>query len=107
MKIPEFTVRPPVLTSMVALIVVILGVVALRQLPLDLMPDISYPMLSVNTTYANSSPHILEELITRPIEEVMSAVPGVEQISSDSAEGSSNVQLSFAGGPALEAAAHE
>jgi HAE1 family hydrophobic/amphiphilic exporter-1 len=107
MKIPEFTVRHPVLTSMVALIVVILGVVALRQLPLDLMPDISYPMLSVNTTYANSSPHIVEELITRPIEEVMSAVPGVEQITSESAEGSSNVQLTFAWGTDLEAAAND
>lgn len=105
MKISSFTVRHPVLTSMIALIVVLLGVIALQRLPLDLMPDISYPVLSIGTSYTNSSPQIVEQLITRPIEEAMSAVPGVEQITSDSAEGSSRVQLSFAWGTNLQEAA--
>ncbi len=107
MKLSSFTVRHSILTSMIALIVVILGVIALRQLPLDLMPDITFPVLSINTSYANSSPQIVEQLITRPIEEAMSAVPGVEQITSDSAEGSSGVRLSFAWGTNLEAAAND
>lgn len=89
---------------MIALIVVILGFVALRRLPLDLMPDISYPVLSISTSYPNSSPPIVEQLISRPIEEAMGAVPGVEEITSVSSEGSSNVQLSFAWGTNLESA---
>jgi HAE1 family hydrophobic/amphiphilic exporter-1 len=92
---------------MIALIVIILGVIALRQLPLDLMPDISFPVLSINTTYTNSSPQIVEQLITRPIEEAMGAVPGVEQITSESAEGSSDVRIFFAWGTNLEAAAND
>jgi len=103
-KIPSFTVRHPILTSMIALIVVILGFTALRRLPLDLMPDISYPVLSISTSYPNSSPPIVEQLITRPVEEAMSAVPGVEEITSVSSEGSSNVQLAFAWGTNLETA---
>jgi HAE1 family hydrophobic/amphiphilic exporter-1 len=105
MKIPAFTVRHPILTSMVALIVVILGFIAVRRLPLDLMPDISFPVLSISTSYPNSSPAIVEQLITRPVEEAMSAVPGVEEISSTSSEGDSHVELYFAWGTNLETAA--
>jgi HAE1 family hydrophobic/amphiphilic exporter-1 len=105
MKIPAFSVRHPILTSMIAMIVVILGFIAVRRLPLDLMPDISYPVLSISTSYPNSSPDIVEQLITRPVEEAMSAVPGVEEITSTSSEGDSRVDLSFAWGTNLEAAA--
>jgi HAE1 family hydrophobic/amphiphilic exporter-1 len=92
---------------MIALIVVILGFVALRRLPLDLMPDISYPVLSISTSYPNSSPPIVEQLISRPVEEAMGAVPGVEEITSVSSEGSSSVQLSFAWGTNIDTAAAE
>jgi HAE1 family hydrophobic/amphiphilic exporter-1 len=106
-KLSSFTVRHPILTTMIALIVVILGFVALRRLPLDLMPDISYPVLSISTSYPNSSPPIVEQLISRPVEEAMGAVPGVEEITSVSSEGSSNVQLSFAWGTNIDTAAAE
>ncbi len=107
MNVPAFSVRHPILTSMIALIVVILGFIAVRRLPLDLMPDISYPVLSISTSYPNSSPAIVEQLITRPVEEAMSAVPGVEQITSTSSEGDSHVELSFAWGTNLETAASD
>jgi HAE1 family hydrophobic/amphiphilic exporter-1 len=107
MKIASFTVRHPLLTTMVALIVVILGFIAFRRLPIDLMPDISYPVLSISTTYENASPEIVEQLITRPIEEAMAALPGVEEISSVSSEGGSSVQLSFDWGANLDAAAND
>jgi HAE1 family hydrophobic/amphiphilic exporter-1 len=106
-KLSSFTVRHPILTTMIALIVVILGFVALRRLPLDLMPDISYPVLSISTSYPNSSPPIVEQLISRPVEEAMGAVPGVEEITSVSSEGSSSVQLSFAWGTNIDTAAAE
>jgi HAE1 family hydrophobic/amphiphilic exporter-1 len=107
MKIASFTVRHPLLTTMAALIVLILGFIAYRRLPIDLMPDISYPVLSISTNYPNASPQIVEQLITRPIEEAMAALPGVEEISSVSAEGGSSVQLSFAWGTNLEEAAND
>jgi hydrophobic/amphiphilic exporter-1 (mainly G- bacteria), HAE1 family len=103
----RFSVHRPVFTTMVALIVVILGGISLSRLPVDLMPDVSYPTLSVSSTYENASPEEVEELITRPIEEAMSAVPGVEDVSSISGEGSSNVRVTFSWGTDLDAAAND
>lgn len=101
----HFAVRRPVLTVMAALIVIIIGGVALSRLPIDLMPDITYPTLSISTSYQNASPEEVEELITRVIEEAMSAVPGVEEVTSVSIEGTSRVRVNFAWGTDLDAAA--
>lgn len=106
-NLPGFSCRRPVLTTMVALIVLILGGISLSRLPVDLLPDISYPTLSISTSYENASPEEVEELITRTIEEAMSAVPGVEEVSSVSGEGSSNVRVTFAWGTDLDAAAND
>jgi HAE1 family hydrophobic/amphiphilic exporter-1 len=92
---------------MTFLIVIILGFVAFTRLPIDLMPDITYPTLSVSTSYGNASPEEMEELITRPIEEALAAVPGVEEISSTSSEGRSSVRVSFDWGTDLEEAAND
>ncbi len=107
MNFAGFSVNRPVFTTMAALIVVILGAVSVSRLPVDLMPDITYPTLSVLTTYENASPEEIEELITRPIEEAMSAVPGVEEVSSISSEGNSSVRVTFAWGIDLDAASND
>ncbi|NQT21191.1 MAG: efflux RND transporter permease subunit, partial [Planctomycetes bacterium] len=107
MKISRFSIHRPVLTMMVMLIVIILGGVSLMRLPIDLMPDITNPTLSVRTNYENASPEEMEELITRPIEEALSAVPGVEEVSSVSSEGTSNVRVTFTWGTDLSEAADD
>jgi hydrophobic/amphiphilic exporter-1 (mainly G- bacteria), HAE1 family len=107
MNLSRFAVHRPVLTVMVSLIVIIVGIVSLNRLSIDLMPDITYPTLSVSTDYENASPEEVEELITRPIEEAMSAVPGVEEVTSVSAEGASNVRVTFSWGTDLDAAAND
>ncbi len=107
MNISAFAVRRRVLTLMTALIVLIVGLVALTRIPIDLMPDITYPTLSISTDYENASPEETEELITRPVEEAMSAVPGVEEVTSVSAEGSSNVRVTFSWGTDLDAASND
>jgi len=107
MNLPRFAVHRPVLTVMLCLIVIILGSVSFRRLPIDLMPDITYPTLSISTEYENASPEEVEELISRIIEEAMSAVPGVEEVTSVSAEGRSNVRVTFAWGTDLDAAASD
>ncbi|MDD4687234.1 MAG: efflux RND transporter permease subunit [Candidatus Cloacimonetes bacterium] len=107
MKISQVAVGRPVLTIMVSLIVVILGAVALSRLPIDLMPDVTSPTISISTSYSKASPLTMEELVTRPIEEAVAAVPGVQEISSRSTEGNSNVQVSFNWGTDLEAASND
>ncbi|MBL7082995.1 MAG: efflux RND transporter permease subunit, partial [Candidatus Aminicenantes bacterium] len=107
MKISQFSVYHPIFTVMIFLIVIILGLVSFTRLPIDLMPDITYPTLSLSTSYGNASPEEMEEIITRPIEEALAAVPGVEEISSTSSEGSSRVRVSFAWGTDLEEASND
>jgi len=107
MKLSQFAVHHPIFTVMIFLIVIILGFISFTRLPIDLMPDITYPTLSLSTSYGNASPEEIEELITRPIEEAMAAVPGVEEISSTSSEGRSSVRISFAWGTDLEEASND
>ncbi len=107
MNISRFSVQRPVLTVMVSLIVIIVGTVSLSRLSIDLMPDITYPTLSISTEYENAGPEEVEELITRPVEEAMSAVPGVEEVTSVSAEGQSSVRVTFTWGTDLDAAAND
>jgi HAE1 family hydrophobic/amphiphilic exporter-1 len=107
MRLSHFAVRRPIFTIMVMLIVIILGGISFSRLPIDLMPDITYPTLSIVTTYENASPDEIEQLITLPIEEAMSAVPGVDEVSSASAEGTSQVRVAFNWGIDLDAAAND
>ncbi|PIP37359.1 MAG: acriflavin resistance protein [Desulfobacterales bacterium CG07_land_8_20_14_0_80_52_14] len=107
MNISQFFIRRPIMTIMFSLIVIILGSVSFYRLTIDLMPDITYPTLSITTQYENSGPEEVEELITRPVEEAMSAVPGVEEVTSVSAEGNSNVRVTFTWGTDLDAAAND
>jgi HAE1 family hydrophobic/amphiphilic exporter-1 len=107
MNISRIAVHRPIFTIMVMLIVIILGGISLIRLPIDLMPDITYPTLTVQTVYENASPEEIEELVTRPIEEAMSAVPGVESVYSISSEGASNVRVTFSWGIDLDTAAND
>ena len=107
MNISSFAVKRPVLTVMASLTVIIIGAVSLTRLAIDLMPDITYPTLSISTNYENASPEEVEELITITIEEAMSAVPGVEEVTSVSAEGRSSVRVTFAWGTDLNEAAND
>lgn len=101
MNLPAFSVRRPVLTAMVALIAVTLGLVALARLPIDLLPEIEFPTLTVAVNYPNASPEEMEELVAQPIERTVAAVAGVEEITSSSAEGTTNISLRFAWGTDL------
>jgi HAE1 family hydrophobic/amphiphilic exporter-1 len=107
MRISRFTVNRPIFTLMAIFIVLILGGISFVKLPIDLMPDITYPTLSISTSYTNASPEEMEELVTRPIEEAMSALPGVEELTSVSSEGRSSVRVTFAWGTDLDAASSD
>lgn len=106
-RLASFSVGRPVFTTMATLIIVILGAVSLSRLPIDLMPDITYPTLSIRTEYENAGSQEVETLITEPIEQAIAAVPGVEEISSASMEGQSDVRVSFVWGTDLDAAAND
>lgn len=107
MSVARGPVQRPILTAIVFLIIVILGIVSLSRLSIDLMPEITYPTISVITEYGNVGPQEMEELISRPIEEALAAVQGVEEITSTSTEGRSMVRVSFGWGTELDVAAND
>lgn len=107
MRISQLSVHRPIFTIMVVLMVIVLGGISLLRLPIDLMPDISYPTISISCQYENAGPEEIEELITRPIEQAMSAVPGVEELTSTSVEGQGNVRVTFTWGTDLDTASND
>lgn len=96
MPITETSIKRPIATSMVFMIIITLGVIGFRFLPVDLLPPIEYPQLTVSTDYANVGPAEMEQIITEPVENALAGVPGVERVRSSSSEGSSRVTLEFA-----------
>ncbi|MGB9906518.1 MAG: efflux RND transporter permease subunit [Candidatus Saccharicenans sp.] len=107
MSLSEFSIKRPIFVIMLTLVVIVLGFISLSRIPIDLMPDITYPTLNVSTSYGNTAPEEMEQIITRPIEEALSSVPGVEEIYSVSSQGSSTVRVMFAWGTNLEEAAND
>lgn len=96
MPITETSIKRPIATSMVFLIIITLGVIGFRFLPVDLLPPIEYPQLTVSTNYANVGPAEMEQIITEPVENALAGVPGVERVRSGSSQGRSRVTLEFA-----------
>jgi len=107
MSIPRLAIARPVTMFMLSFVVMLLGAISLSRLPVDLMPDISFPSITVRVSYTGVGPLEMEELITRPIEQAVSAVAGLDQINSTSSEGNSTVRLNFTWGTDLNEAADE
>ncbi|MBI1898029.1 MAG: efflux RND transporter permease subunit [Acidobacteria bacterium] len=107
MSLPEFSIKRPVTVLMACLIAVLLGGIAFVRLPVDLMPELVYPTISVRAEYPGVAPEEMETLIARPLEEAFSATPGVEEITSSSTEGTSQIRVSFSYGTNLDEAANE
>ena len=92
----RFTTTRPVAVLMVFLAVVVFGAFSMGRLPLSLMPDISYPKLTVRTEYAGAAPAEVENNVSRPLEEILGVVTGLTRIESISRAGYSDVVLEFA-----------
>jgi multidrug efflux pump subunit AcrB len=95
MWLTRIALRYPVTTFLVAVTIVILGIVSLTQLPIDLLPDITIPTVSVSTTFPGASPLDMEQTITVPIERAVSSVNNAQYIQSSTREGFSRVQVYF------------
>ena len=107
MSIPRLAIERPITMFMLSGVIMLIGLLALMRLPVDLMPDISFPSITVRVGYPGVGPLEMEELVTRPLEQALSAVAGLERIESTSSEGSSRVTLNFAWGTDLNEAADD
>ncbi|HSF14313.1 MAG TPA: efflux RND transporter permease subunit [Vicinamibacteria bacterium] len=107
MNLPRFAIRRPITVTMVCSVAILLGGISFTLLPVDLMPDVEFPTITVVTEYPGVAPEEMETLVTRPIERSISSAPGVEEITATSSEGQSRVQVRFEWGTNLDEAANE
>ena len=107
MALQDVSIRRPVATAMTFLVVIVVGAVSFYYLPVDLLPEIEYPRVTVYTNYPNVGPEEIEQIITDPVANAVSSVPNVERMTSQSDEGGSRVNLEFAQGTDLNAAAND
>jgi HAE1 family hydrophobic/amphiphilic exporter-1 len=105
MNLPEFSVKRPIFTTMVTLIIVIIGSVSLDRLRIDYLPTIELPTLDIRTNYDGASPEVMERLVTQILEEIVATVPGVEEMTSQSSEGRSSISVRFAWNTNIDTAA--
>lgn len=100
-------IQRPVTVSMFLLAVSLFGYISLDRLALNLLPDISYPTLTIQTEYQDAAPEEVESLITRPVEEAVGVLPGLTRLSSVSRSGQSEVVLEFDWGTKMDLASLE
>lgn len=107
MALTETSIKRPIATAMVYLIVIVLGITGFRYLPVDLLPPIEFPRLTVTTDYPNVGPEEIETIITDQIENALAGIANVEEMTSSSDEGRSRVTLNFSQNTNLDEAAND
>ncbi|MCA2977975.1 MAG: efflux RND transporter permease subunit, partial [Myxococcaceae bacterium] len=95
MTLSDVSIRRPVFTTMMSLCLVVLGVLGLKRLGTDLFPDVSFPFVAITTVYRGAGPTEIEQQISKPIEDAVAGIAGVETIQSISRENLSLVFVQF------------
>ncbi len=106
-SLPELATRRRVTVGMLTLTLVLFGLIGLAGLKVNLLPDLSYPTLTVRTEYEGAAPLEIENLISQPVEEAIGVVKNVRKVHSVSRTGESDVVLEFAWGTDMDMASLE
>lgn len=102
MSLTRLAITRPVTILMLVLALVILGLQSRSRLPVDLYPNIEFPMLFISTIYPGTGPEEMETLVTKPVEDAVSTISGLKKLTSTSSEGVSNVMMQFEIGTNLD-----
>src|SRR3954467_7689081 len=95
MFLSDVSIKRPVFATMLMVLLVVLGLVSYKRLAIDEYPDVTYPVISVSTSYPGASPEVMMRQVSKPMEEALNTVQGLKEINSTSSEGSSNVRVTF------------
>jgi len=95
MKLADVSIERPIFTTMMVAALVVLGLFSFSKLGVDLFPNIDFPIVVVNTTLRGASPEEIETSVTKPIEEAVNTISGIEELRSTSYEGLSQVVVTF------------
>jgi HAE1 family hydrophobic/amphiphilic exporter-1 len=107
MNIAALFIRRPIATTLVMAGILIFGLVGYRQLSVSDLPPIDYPTINVNASFSGASPETMASAVATPLERAFSTIPGIEQITSSSSQGSTNITLQFSLSRNIDAAAQD
>ena len=93
--IADFCIRRPVFATVINLLLVVLGWFSFQSIGIDQLPNIELPIVTVTTTLRGASPEEVETSITKPLEEIINTVQGIDELSSASVEGVSSITVQF------------
>jgi len=95
MNISAWAIRAPIPSVVLFIVLIILGILAFRTLPVERFPNIDFPLVSVTITQAGASPSELEKQVTKRVEDAVASLSGVKRISSTITDGASSTQVEF------------
>lgn len=95
MWISDTSIKRPVFITMIFIALLVLGIISYTRMGVDLYPDISFPIITVQTVYPGASPYEVETEVSKPMEDALGSLSGVKTISSTSTEGLSTVNIEF------------
>jgi len=95
MNISRLFIMRPVATSLLMIALVLVGLVAMRFLPVSSLPSVDYPTIQVKTFYPGASPDVMDTTVTAPLEVQLGEIPGLQQMTSNSSAGASIITLQF------------
>jgi hydrophobic/amphiphilic exporter-1 (mainly G- bacteria), HAE1 family len=95
MFLSDVSIKRPVFATMLMVMLVVLGLVSYKRLAIDEYPDVTYPVIAVQTTYPGASPEVMMRQVSKPMEEALNTVQGLKEINSTSSEGNSSVRVTF------------
>jgi HAE1 family hydrophobic/amphiphilic exporter-1 len=107
MNIAELFIKRPIATTLIMTGILIFGALGYRQLPVADLPTIDYPTINVNASLPGANPETMAAAVATPLEKVFSSIPGIDQITSSSNQGSTNITLQFALTRQIDAAAQD
>ncbi len=95
MKLAELCIRRPVFATMLVMLFVVLGAMSYMRLGVDLYPNVDFPIASISTTLKGASVEEVETRVTKPLEEGVNQIQGIDELSSQTKEGLSRVLVQF------------
>lgn len=95
MSLAELSIRRPIFVTCIVALMIVVGFASILKLPVDLFPDVNFPIITVTTFYPGAGPSEIETQITKPMEDELSTISGIKRVTSSSQEGFSQVVAEF------------
>lgn len=105
MSISEFCIRRPVFTILLMVSLVVIGLTGYRNLPISALPDVNFPTIEITATIPGASPESMASTVATPLEREFSTIPGIDNMTSSSTTGSTQITLQFKLDRSLDGAA--